>query len=58
MHMGQFTFDVKIYHPGINEEGQICIPLLGNEVSRTSALEGWALTGYQWKPATSMLDGG
>ncbi|KAJ1309679.1 hypothetical protein OPQ81_006443 [Rhizoctonia solani] len=32
------TFQTKIYHPGINEEGQICLPLLRDE----------------WKPATSM----
>ncbi|CAE6489658.1 unnamed protein product [Rhizoctonia solani] len=32
------TFQTKIYHPGINDEGQICLPLLRDE----------------WKPATSM----
>jgi len=25
------TFQTKIYHPGINEEGQICVPVLRDE---------------------------
>ncbi|KAG9122510.1 hypothetical protein FRC07_001069 [Ceratobasidium sp. 392] len=32
------TFSTKIYHPGINEEGHICLPMLRDE----------------WKPAVSM----
>ncbi|KAG8738169.1 hypothetical protein FRC12_016859, partial [Ceratobasidium sp. 428] len=32
------TFSTKIYHPGINEEGHICLPMLRDE----------------WKPGVSM----
>lgn len=35
------TFLTKIYHPGFNEEGHICVPLLRDD----------------WKPATSMGTG-
>ncbi|KAG8910714.1 hypothetical protein FRC00_007675 [Tulasnella sp. 408] len=34
----EVVFITKIYHPGFNEEGHICLPLLKDE----------------WKPATSM----
>ncbi|KAJ3896563.1 ubiquitin-conjugating enzyme [Lentinula edodes] len=29
------TFKTKIYHPGINEEGAICVPVLRDEVRLT-----------------------
>jgi ubiquitin-protein ligase len=28
----QVTFKTKIYHPGINDEGAICVPVLRDEV--------------------------
>jgi len=51
------TFVTKIYHPGINEEGSICVPILRDEV-RLLALEHLRnLTLFQWKPAVTLSSG-
>jgi len=35
----QVVFQTKVYHPGINEEGSICVPILRDEVSPRISLE-------------------
>jgi hypothetical protein len=35
----QVVFQTKIYHPGINEEGSICVPILRDEVSPRISLD-------------------
>lgn len=38
------TFTTKIYHPGINEEGAICVPVLRDEWKPTVTLSSVLLT--------------
>ncbi|KAJ7219133.1 hypothetical protein GGX14DRAFT_590195 [Mycena pura] len=38
------TFTTKIYHPGINEEGSICVPVLRDEAG----------TMFAWKPSVTL----
>ena len=38
----QITFKTKIYHPNIDEKGQVCLPIIGPE---------------NWKPATKTDQG-
>ena len=35
----QVVFQTKVYHPGINEEGSICVPILRDEVSPRISLD-------------------
>lgn len=35
----QVVFQTKVYHPGINEEGSICIPILRDEVGPRISLD-------------------
>ncbi|KAJ7285692.1 ubiquitin-conjugating enzyme/RWD-like protein, partial [Mycena rebaudengoi] len=38
------TFTTKIYHPGINDEGSICVPVLRDEARRL----------IHWKPSVTL----
>jgi len=55
----QVTFITKIYHPGINEEGGICVPILRDQVSCYLLLvraRGW-IGDLQWKPSITLATG-
>lgn len=38
----QLTFQTKVYHPGINDEGQICVPVLRDQVRLVRKGDVWS----------------
>jgi ubiquitin-protein ligase len=55
----QVTFTTKIYHPGINEEGAICVPILRDQVRCLSpaSTQPERRELVQWKPSITLSSG-
>jgi len=41
------TFQTKVYHPGINDEGQICVPVLSDQWKPTVTIQSVLQTVYE-----------